>query len=55
MNSLKKFPDKFIADLKAIINPRDFVTDEEKIKPSFEELGDEKDSLTTNQRIKQNN
>jgi len=35
MNSLKKFPDKFIADLKAIINPRDFVTDEEKIKPSL--------------------
>jgi FAD/FMN-containing dehydrogenase len=35
MNSLKKFPDKFIVDLKAIINPRDFVTDEEKIKPSL--------------------
>ncbi len=33
MNSLKKFPEKFIADLKAIINPRDFITDEEQINP----------------------
>lgn len=33
MNSLKKFPEKFIADLKAITNPRDFITDEEQINP----------------------
>jgi len=33
MNSLKKFPEKFISDLKTIINPRDFITDEEQINP----------------------
>ena len=33
MNSLEKFPEKFITDLKTIINPRDFITDEEQINP----------------------